>query len=205
MNSFYKLTEVMTNDSPLRELAKETKDKSLDPKILDKPIVYELSNKEISGSDISEKKGLTQEEKEQIKEETGWSDEIIDAIGSMEEYEIYKEAGLQEAEINGKKCLIRNDIDPEQKDDFGRTNKERMADGLAPITKDGQTVELHHIGQKSDSPLAELTTSEHRGKGNDTVLHDKTKESEIDRNEFAKERESHWEARANSIVREENE
>lgn len=37
------------------------------------------------------------------------------------------------------------------------------------------------------SPLAELTTQEHRGKGNDTILHDKQKETEIDRGEFAKE------------------
>lgn len=143
------------------------------------------------------KKGLTDEEKAKIKEETGWSDEIVDAIGSIEEYEIYKKAGLQEAEIDGKKCLIRSDIDWNQKDEFGRTNKERMENGQPPITKNGETVELHHIGQKSDSPLAELTTKEHRGVGNDTILHDKQKESEIDRNEFKKERESHWQSRAN--------
>ena len=141
------------------------------------------------------KEGLTDEEKKRIKEETGWSDEIIDAIGSMEEYEIYKDAGLVEAEINGKKCLIRSDIDLDQKDEFGRTNRERMEKGNPPITKNGETVELHHIGQKADSPLAELTTQEHRGKGNDTILHDKLKESEIDRTAFANERKAHWKAR----------
>lgn len=140
--------------------------------------------------------GLTEEEKRELKEETGWSDEIIDSIGSKEEADIYKKAGLKEAEINGKKCLIREDIDMDQKDELGRTNKERMENGQPPITKNGETVELHHIGQKADSPLAELTTQEHRGKGNDTILHDKQKESEIDRTEFAKERENHWEARA---------
>lgn len=57
---------------------------------------------------------------------------------------------------------------------------------------------MHHIGQKPDSPLAELTTEEHRGAGNDTILHDKQKESEIDRNEFAKERKEHWKNRAMS-------
>ena len=41
-----------------------------------------------------------------------------------------------------------------------------------------------------------MTTQEHRGKGNDTILHDKQKESEIDRIAFSKERENHWEARA---------
>ncbi len=37
------------------------------------------------------KKGLIDEEKSKIKEETGWSDEIVDAIGSIEEYEAQKE------------------------------------------------------------------------------------------------------------------
>lgn len=147
-------------------------------------------------SENGERKGLTEEEKARLKELTGWSDEIIDAIGSLEEAEIYMKAGLKEVEINGKKCLIRDDIDWDQKDEMGCTNKERAEQGLAPITKDGKTVELHHIGQHADSPLAELTSDEHRGKGNDTVLHDKAKESEIDRSVFAGERSSHWEARA---------
>ena len=64
---------------------------------------------------------MTQEQKDKIKEETGWSDEIIDAIGSMEEYQIYKDAGLIEAEIDGRKCLINPNIDMDQKDAFGRT------------------------------------------------------------------------------------
>jgi hypothetical protein len=120
----------------------------------------------------------------------------IEGIGSMEEAQIYIDAGLQEAEIDGKKYLIRDDIDMDQLDEDGISNREKMERGRPPITKDGQEVELHHIGQKPDSPLAELTTQEHRGVGNDTILHDKNKESEIDRNEFAKERKSHWKFRA---------
>lgn len=151
-----------------------------------------------TSNDVSEdnKEGLSQEEKDKIKEETGWSDDIIDAISSWEEYEIYKNAGLVEAEINGKKCLIRNDIDWNQKDAMGRTNKERIEMGLSPINKDGKVIELHHIGQHKDSPLAELTPEEHRGKGNDAILHEKTKESEIDRQSFNRERTAHWQARA---------
>lgn len=161
-----------------------------------------LFNKEIEKTndtdDNAEKQGLTEEQKNDIKKRTGWSDEIINSIGSMREAEIYIKAGLKEAEINGKKCLIRSDIDMDQKDEDGITNRERMERGLPPITKNGEKVELHHIGQKPDSPLAELTTEEHRGAGNDTILHDKQKESEIDRNEFAKERKEHWKNRAMS-------
>jgi hypothetical protein len=141
--------------------------------------------------------GLTEDEKAKIREaHPDWPDEIIDAISSWEEYQIYDKAGLQYAEINGKPCLIRSDIDMNQKDEFGRTNRERMEQGLAPLGKDGKPIELHHIGQKPDSPLAELTQEEHRGRGNDTILHDKAKPTEIDRGEFQKEKEGHWETRA---------
>ena len=166
-------------------------------KYLEKDDIFSEDNSELADSDENASEGLTNEEKAKIQEETGWSDEIIDAISSMEEYEIYKNAGLQEAEIGGKKCLVRNDIDWNQKDAMGRTNRERAEQGLSPINKDGKVIELHHIGQHADSPLAELTPEEHRGKGNDNILHDKTKESEIDRQAFAEERSEHWEARAN--------
>ena len=157
--------------------------------------VKENYNKE-TNENTETKKELTDEEKQKIKEETGWSDEIVDSISSMKEYEIYKNAGLEEREINGKKCLVRKDIDLEQKDSMGRTNAERMEKGLPPLDKNGRPIELHHIGQKPNSPLAELTTSEHRDKGNDIVLHDKKKESEIDRDKFAEERSEHWKARS---------
>ena len=151
-----------------------------------------------TGKEATENKQreLTAEEKARIKDETGWSDEVIDAIGSMEEYEIYKNAGLVEAKIGDKVCLVKPDIDWNQKDGLGRTNKELAEQGMAPLDKNGKPIELHHIGQKQDSPLAELTKEEHLSNGNDTILHDKTKASEIDRSAFARERAVHWEERA---------
>jgi hypothetical protein len=158
-------------------------------------LIREFKEKE-SGL-IEKETGLTEDEKVKIREaHPDWPDEIINAIGSWEEYQIYDKAGLQYAEINGKPCLIRSDIDMNQKDEFGRTNRERMEQGLAPLGKDGKPIELHHIGQKPDSPLAELTQEEHRGRGNYTILHDKAKPTEIDRGEFQKEKEGHWETRA---------
>lgn len=117
---------------------------------------------------------------------------------SAEELQIYKEANLKEATVNDRESLIRTDIDYEAKDQFGRTNLERMEEGLAPLV-DGQPIELHHIGQEMDSPLAELTRTEHRGEGNYSVLHDVTKESEINRTLFNLEKEAHWKARAEQI------
>lgn len=164
-----------------------------------------------STSETSEAKseGLTEEEKAKIKEETGWSDEIIDNIQNMKQYEILKNANLMEVEINGRKCLIRTDIDLDKKWPTGKfdengnptyeTNRERMAKGKPPLDENGRPIELHHLGQKADSPLVELTIDEHRGEGNDTVFHNKTKESEIDRDDFGKERYQHWKARSEQM------
>ena len=58
-----------------------------------------------------EREGLSDQQKVDIKERTGWFDEIVNAIGSLEEYDIYKNANLVQDEIGGKKCLIRNDIE----------------------------------------------------------------------------------------------
>jgi hypothetical protein len=138
---------------------------------------------------------LTDDDLKRMKQETGWPDSIVSVIDSQEEFEIYKNTGLVPAEINGKDCLIRSDINMEQKDEYGRTNKERIEYGLSPLNKNGKTIELHHIGQKADGPLAELTQEEHRGKGNDRILHDKNKDSEIDRVAFQKEKEQYWEER----------
>ncbi len=154
------------------------------------------------------KEGLKDEEKAKIKEETGWSDEIIDAIGSMAEYEIYKKAGLVEAEIGGKKCLIRQDIDWDKKWETGKydengnpiyeTNRERIAKGKAPLDSSGNPIQLHHIGQHADSPLAELTFEEHRCGGNDKILHDKPGASEThgEGNTWDKERQDYWKNRS---------
>lgn len=158
-----------------------------------------IENKNLAESkeNIIKENSFSDEKKQKIKSETGWSDEIIESIKSMKEFEIYKNAKLQEVEVNGRKCLVRSDIDWEQKDSMGRTNKERAETGLSPINKNGETIELHHIGQKNDGPLTELTPDEHRSKENYSVLHDTTKESEIDRNEFSNERSKHWKSRAN--------
>ena len=116
------------------------------------------------------------------------------------ELEIYNQANLENNEVNGRECLTRTDIDPEKLDGRGRTNMERMLDGKPPLV-DGEPVELHHINQKNDAPLAELKQSEHRSHENSRVLHDQVGESEINRDDFKKERENHWKTRAEMILK----
>jgi len=139
-------------------------------------------------------------EDKKINDKSTYSGEINENIATEEELDIYLNANIEETTVNDKPALTRKDIDYDQVDpDTGETNLEKMEKGKAPLDKDGKPIELHHIGQKSNSPLAELTRDEHRGKGNDSVLHDKTQNSEIDRKEFSKEKAEHWKARAEAI------
>jgi hypothetical protein len=147
-------------------------------------------------SETTVKEGLSGYEKTIVKlEQLDWSFETIRHIETMQEYKVYKEADLEQKQVGEKIGLTRNDIDFDQKDEFGRTNAERIEAHLSPINEEGETIELHHIGQKSDSPFAELTRIEHRGQGNDTILHDKNITTEIDRVEFHKEKNDYWKAR----------
>ena len=145
------------------------------------------------------KEPMSPKTKKEIQEKTGWSEEITDQLVSEDEAEVYMNANVEEMEVDGRKDLVKTDIDLELKDEFGRTNLERMECGLSPITADGSKIELHHIGQKENGSLVELTTEEHRGTANDMILHDKTRSSEIDRVDFRAEREAHWKERARLI------
>lgn len=161
-----------------------------------------------TNTDETKSEGLTDEEKAKIKEETGWSDEIIDHIKNMKQYEILKNAGLVEVEINGRKCLIKENIDLDYEDEDGITNRERMARGLAPLdSKTGKPIELHHLGQKANSPLVELTEEEHRtgeyedGKKNQSLWHDNTIDTEVhgEGNTWDQERKAYWKERAKGV------
>ena len=152
--------------------------------------------------------GLTDEQKKRIKEETGRSDEIINNIQNMKQYEILKNAGLKEVEINGRKCLIKTDIDLDYTDADGISNRDRINRGHPPLdSKTGKPIELHHLGQKADSPLVELTAEEHRtgeyenGKKNQSLWHDNTIDTDVHGkgNKWDQERKDHWTERAKQL------
>ena len=95
----------------------------------------------------------------------------------------------------GKLVAQRNStFFPNIKDALGRTNIERMKQGLAPIGKDGKAVELHHLKQKNDGIIIELTSKEHNV--NSKILHQYRKKSEIDRNAFNKFKKDYWKERS---------
>ena len=129
------------------------------------------------------------------KSVTDWSDEILDAIRSQEEFDVYRKANLKEIEVDGKKALVKTDIDWNAVDEYGRTNAQRVKNGLAPLDSNGEKIQLHHIGQRKDSPLAELSQKEHQE--NTKTLHDLTKPTEVheEGNTWNSQRQNYWRSR----------
>lgn len=134
------------------------------------------------------KNGLTMNEAATIQKEAKYPLDVIGEIHTMDEYQALKVANAKPVMINGKTALLRQDIDLNLVDDYGRTNLARMQKGLAPLDSTGTPLELHHIGQSSDATLITLTQAEH----DNAALHGFKLTSEIDRPEFKKIREEFW-------------
>lgn len=116
--------------------------------------------------------GLTMNEAAKIQKETKWPLAIVKSLHSYDEFVIYKNAGLQPMKLGSGKFAFAREIDWKLIDSKGRTNVERVSKwGLAPIDSNGKSFELHHVGQKADSPLAMLTWEEHHSSDNYSVLH----------------------------------
>jgi len=178
--------------SPLAKLAQEMPDLCRDVRQLDRPILLTQGNR------LDLLPALSDATRDLLKEK-GYTNAIITAVGSEPEAKIYDGANIKCTEINGKDVLIRTDIKYDQKDLLGQTNLQRMEAGRPPLDANMKPIELHHIGQKPTSPLAELTGTEHRANGNDNILHNKLDKSQIIREDFGSERANHWKARADQI------
>lgn len=96
-----------------------------------------------------------------IQKESGYPLDVIKEFHNMEEYQVFRDAHLQPRMVGNRSALVRTDIDLTKIDAKGRTNLERMRQGLAPQDSNGLSYELHHIGQKKDGTLAILTQAEH--------------------------------------------
>lgn len=96
-----------------------------------------------------------------IQQETGYPLDVIKQFHTMDEYQAFRNAYLKPAVVGNKTALIKTDIDLTRVDVKGRTNIERMKQGLAPQDSNGISYELHHVGQKKDGTLAILSQAEH--------------------------------------------
>lgn len=140
--------------------------------------------------------GLSMNEAAAIQKESKYPLDVIKQFHTQEEYEVFKQAGLSSKMVNGKLALVRNNIDLNAVDDFGRSNLERMTNGLSPLDQTGLPYELHHIGQNADGSLAILTQGEH----DNAALHGFKMVSEINRPEFKKQKTMFWKTMAKMLV-----
>ena len=139
--------------------------------------------------------GLTMNEAAVIQRESKYPLDLIKSFHSTEEYNIYKAASLEASRVNGQIALTQK-IDWDFIGDIedGRTNAQRVLDGLAPLDPTGNPYELHHIGQKADSPLAVLTSAEHRSAGNSSILHQQGVPGVDHGKGWQKQKQQFWEA-----------
>ncbi len=135
--------------------------------------------------------GLTLNEAAAIQKESGYPLDVIKRFKSVDEYNVYKDAGLYPKMVNGKIALIR-DIDWNYTKD-NTSNYLRALKGGPPIEPlSGKSYQVHHINQDPNGTFAILTEKEHLE--NSKILHIFGKESTIDRGEFSKEKIKFWKA-----------
>ena len=137
-----------------------------------------------------------------VVQDLGETESEINAVtqGSAESTTIERQFWTNETVHDGVKVYQRNDIiNQSQLDKMGRSNVERMEQGLAPLGPDGKSVNLHHLTQTNNSSIAEVTQTFHQE--NTSVIHinPNTIPSGIDRSAFNSWRTSYWKYRANDF------
>ncbi|MFC0540716.1 polymorphic toxin-type HINT domain-containing protein [Kutzneria chonburiensis] len=104
-------------------------------------------------------------------------------------------------DYNGQRVYQRDDlVNPSYvspADKYGRSNLKRMQQGLAPMGPDDKPLNLHHMLQTQDGPIAEVTNSMHFGNYNQLHWKSGTKiPSGIDRDAFNTWKSQYWKDRA---------
>lgn len=193
--------ELMTDEaenSGEKELMEQTSESGEEDLLDEKPDDVEELSENVEATDANDSESVRAE----IQEKSEYSDEVNDHIGSVEELEVYQDAGLKEENVDGRCCLVKDDIDLDYVDEeSGLSNRELMERGRAPFdAKTGERIELHHIGQDYDSPLAELRADTDHGGANHSLLHQKESDSwrndqKLNNHYNNVQRPSHWKAR----------
>lgn len=98
MNAFMQFAEINWQESSLAKLAKEMTNKSMDITELDKPLSAEKRN---DSSENKETRPLTEDERNDIQQKTGWSDEQMKKCTIDEDGVIHYKCDNEELE--GKK------------------------------------------------------------------------------------------------------
>ena len=105
-----------------------------------------------------------------IQKQSNFTDATIKNLHSMDEFNVYRDANLIEYKINGRTLLLPKDMDWNFVDPAtGLPNRQLIEHGYNPVDPFGVKYEFHHVGQKTNSPLALLTHEQHHS--NDSKLH----------------------------------
>lgn len=193
-------TELPAETEEALDLNKAGPDEKSDDEI--GPLIEQDASKEINPFS-TELELLTDKEIDETNSDRTYRpiDEAMDKVSNGEK-KLYSELPLEVGATDDREALHRTDIDFLGLDQNEKCNLDTMQEG-SPPQLNGESVELHHIGQSMDAPLAELTPEEHRGKGNFSILHNLTKDSEIDRATFDKEKNHYWRVRAQDVIEKE--
>ena len=124
---------------------------------------------------------------------TAYLSQFIVTDASRSDNETDSDNKKRTVEFEGKTVTMDDStFDPNYVDSKGRTNLERMKQGLAPIGTDGKSVNIHHVDQTDSGPVVEMTATQHQQ--NYSSLHSNTGQapSQIDRKAFADWRKNYW-------------
>lgn len=111
----------------------------------------------------------------------------------------FSESGIK-TKFSGRDFIKRDYLsDSKYVDATGMSKKERMTLGLAPIGKDGNPINLHHMKQQNNGVIVELSQTEHKKYSDILHRYAGRGESEINREEFNELRSAYWKERAKHL------
>jgi RHS repeat-associated protein len=102
--------------------------------------------------------------------------------------------------FQGNLVYQRPDIISPSMTQGGLTNLQRMQQGLAPFGPDGARIQLHHMLQTMDGPIAEVTQTFHRAYSSIIHINPNSIGSGIDRAAFDTWRKAYWINRAMDFI-----
>jgi hypothetical protein len=104
-------------------------------------------------------------------------------------------------DFKGNRVYQRDDlIDPTKIDSKGRTNLDRMKIGRAPIGPDGESINMHHMLQTQNGPIAEATRLFHEQYSSVIHINPSSIPSGIEREAFDSWRKAYWRNRAKDFT-----
>ncbi len=143
----------------------------------------------------SRKNASYEDTQRRIQDDNIVSDAIRPYITDFREAQYYRKHAHHEVVINGKPALIV-DIFPEYYcESLGKTNRELILEGKAPVVPDSgeQRYHLHHIGQQKKSPLAIIPEADHNSESLYSAFHSNSNcEPGIHGKEFEAEKKAFW-------------